>query len=61
MSAYEVNDMIVNNSTRLKYKILHKNVDIMTIVANYANAVPMTLPIEFVIENYEMVEGGRDE
>ena len=53
---YDVNETIVDNSTRLKYKILYKNVDNITIVANYANAVPMTLPITFVTENYEAIE-----
>ena len=53
---FEVNDTIVDNSTRLKYKILHKNIDRITIVANFANAVPITLPISFVFENYEVLE-----
>ena len=53
----QVGQTIVDNSTRLKYKVLYKNVDIVCIVANYANAIPMNLPFSFVIENYEVVEG----
>lgn len=60
MSTYNVNDIILNKRTGLKCKILYKNIEIITIVANYANAVPMTLPIEFVTKNYEAVEGVKD-
>jgi len=60
----QVGKLIVDNSTRLQYTVLHKNQDVITIVANYVNAVPIVLPLTFVIENYEPIEevgGGCDD
>lgn len=51
----EVNSILVENSTRLKYKIIYKSIDMITIVANYANAIPQNLHISYVIENFEEV------
>ena len=51
----EVGATIVENSTRLKYKVIHKSIDMITIVGNYANAIPQNLHITFVIENFEEV------
>ena len=51
----EINSILVENSTRLKYKVIHKSIDMVTLVANYANAIPMTLHATYVVENFEMV------
>jgi len=52
---FSVGDTIVENSTRLKYTVIHKSIDMITIVANYANAVPMTLHLTYIVENFEEV------
>ncbi len=63
---FENNDkvgmIVVENSVRIKYKVLHVNIDSITLVAGYANAIPITIPMTYFIENYEpTVKGGQDE
>jgi len=49
---------IVENSSRLRYTVLYKSIDMVCIVANYANAVPQNLHLTYVIENFEIIEEG---
>jgi len=53
---FEVNQIIVENSTRLKYTVLHRNIDNITVVAHYVNAIPFTIHVTYAKENYEIVE-----
>lgn len=54
--SFEVNDTIISKTTGAKYTIIYKSLDIMTIVADYINATPMSLPIDFVTSRYEGVK-----
>jgi len=52
---FSVGDTLVENSTRLKYTVIHKSIDMITVVAHYSNAVPITLHIVYMAENFEEV------
>ena len=54
----KVGQILVENSTRIRYTIIYKSIDLVTVVGNYSNAVPRNEHLAFVTENFEVVEGG---
>jgi len=51
-----IDDIYVNNSSRLRYRVLWFNEDVVFIVANHKSAYPLQVPRYLFNEHYEKVE-----
>ena len=48
-------DIFVNNVTRIRYRVLWQNADVVFIVANHASAYPVAVQKYILKEHYEKV------
>ena len=55
---FTAGNVIVHNETRLKATVLHVNIELVTIVSHYVNAIPQIVPKSVVAREYDVLNEG---